>query len=265
MVFTLEDPRRGLGPSESVIRTISSRIAGGGIREVNSEPPRVSHYIKHPTLSLKYIPGRRRHARIPIESAFDPPSRPNSSRSCHAYGGRLHPHTRDCRRTKERAGSREQFYFWEIVSAFFLRVCVGKFNFWWGRYTQCEMMTAHYKQPVLLIEFEENKSFSLEVSPTSLPITATHFNPSRHSKTPVQRSVKKINPAKQTTHPTIPTTSNPNSSSSHSPFRPSASSGPPRPTQQPISSPNSKRTTPSQTPSSRSRSAPTMGLATTAR
>ncbi|KAG9125509.1 hypothetical protein FRC07_007311 [Ceratobasidium sp. 392] len=29
-------------------------------------------------------------------------------------------------------------------------------------YTQCEMMTAHYKQPVLLIEFEENKSFSLE-------------------------------------------------------------------------------------------------------
>ena len=41
MVFTLEDPRRGLGPSDSVIRTISSRIAGGGVREVNAEPPRV--------------------------------------------------------------------------------------------------------------------------------------------------------------------------------------------------------------------------------
>lgn len=31
------------------------------------------------------------------------------------------------------------------------------------RYTQCELMSAHYKQPVLLIEFEEHKSFSLEV------------------------------------------------------------------------------------------------------
>lgn len=27
-------------------------------------------------------------------------------------------------------------------------------------------MSVHYKQPVLLIEFEENKSFSLEVRPT---------------------------------------------------------------------------------------------------
>lgn len=31
------------------------------------------------------------------------------------------------------------------------------------RYTQCELMSVHYKQPVLLIEFEEQKSFSLEV------------------------------------------------------------------------------------------------------
>jgi ERCC4-type nuclease len=34
------------------------------------------------------------------------------------------------------------------------------------RYTQCELMSVHYKQPILLIEFEENKSFSLEVRPT---------------------------------------------------------------------------------------------------
>ncbi|KAG9087354.1 hypothetical protein FS749_002971, partial [Ceratobasidium sp. UAMH 11750] len=40
MVLTLEDPRRGLGPSDSITRTISSRIAGGGIREINAEPPR---------------------------------------------------------------------------------------------------------------------------------------------------------------------------------------------------------------------------------
>ena len=32
-----------------------------------------------------------------------------------------------------------------------------------NRYTQCELMSAHYKQPILLIEFEEHKSFALEV------------------------------------------------------------------------------------------------------
>ena len=31
------------------------------------------------------------------------------------------------------------------------------------RYTQCELMSAHYKIPILLIEFEEHKAFSLEV------------------------------------------------------------------------------------------------------
>ena len=30
------------------------------------------------------------------------------------------------------------------------------------RYTQCEVMSAHYKHPILLIEWEEHKSFSLE-------------------------------------------------------------------------------------------------------
>lgn len=31
-------------------------------------------------------------------------------------------------------------------------------------FTQCELMSVHYKQPVLLIEFEEHKSFSMDVS-----------------------------------------------------------------------------------------------------
>ncbi len=30
-------------------------------------------------------------------------------------------------------------------------------------YQQCELLTAHYKQPVLLIEFDEKKSFNIEV------------------------------------------------------------------------------------------------------
>jgi DNA excision repair protein ERCC-4 len=38
-------------------------------------------------------------------------------------------------------------------------------------YTQCETLSAHYKTPVLLIEFEEHKAFSLEVCavPARLP------------------------------------------------------------------------------------------------
>jgi len=31
------------------------------------------------------------------------------------------------------------------------------------RYTQCELMSSHYDKPMLLIEFEEHKAFSLEV------------------------------------------------------------------------------------------------------
>lgn len=33
-------------------------------------------------------------------------------------------------------------------------------------YTQCELMSVHYRHPLLLIEFEEHKSFSLEVHVT---------------------------------------------------------------------------------------------------
>jgi DNA excision repair protein ERCC-4 len=30
-------------------------------------------------------------------------------------------------------------------------------------YQQCELMSIHYKQPILLIEFDQKKSFNLEV------------------------------------------------------------------------------------------------------
>ena len=35
------------------------------------------------------------------------------------------------------------------------------------RYTQCELMSVHYKHPILLIEFEEDKAFTLDVRPIS--------------------------------------------------------------------------------------------------
>ncbi|KPV71576.1 uncharacterized protein RHOBADRAFT_19268 [Rhodotorula graminis WP1] len=36
-------------------------------------------------------------------------------------------------------------------------------------FQQCELMTAHYKEPILLIEFDEKKSFNLEVRPLVPP------------------------------------------------------------------------------------------------
>ncbi len=46
-------------------------------------------------------------------------------------------------------------------------------------------MSAHYKQPILLIEFEEHKSFSLEVPTPSSPPYAllSHPPPRRQSPT----------------------------------------------------------------------------------
>ncbi|KAG6373235.1 hypothetical protein JVT61DRAFT_6861 [Boletus reticuloceps] len=60
-------------------------------------------------------------------------------------------------------------------------------------YTQCELMSVHYKQPVLLIEFEENKAFSLEVRPfhPSLPARANyHLQTVSLAKPCVKQSAK---------------------------------------------------------------------------
>jgi DNA excision repair protein ERCC-4 len=52
---------------------------------------------------------------------------------------------------------------------------VASFNS--GRlYTQCELMSVHYKQPILLIEFEENKAFSLETVAESVKSYAKPTN-----------------------------------------------------------------------------------------
>lgn len=43
------------------------------------------------------------------------------------------------------------------------------------RYQQCEQMTAHYKQPILLIEFDEKKSFNLDVRSSPPPPPPTRY------------------------------------------------------------------------------------------
>ena len=45
------------------------------------------------------------------------------------------------------------------MCSFIFSICFGYFS-----YTQCVAMTRFYKQPVLLIEFDPNKSFSLQVN-----------------------------------------------------------------------------------------------------
>ncbi|KAG1775146.1 hypothetical protein EV702DRAFT_973779 [Suillus placidus] len=62
---------------------------------------------------------------------------------------------------------------------------VASFNS--GRlYTQCELMSVHYKQPILLIEFEENKAFSLETVAESAKsyIKPTNKYPTKKSTGP---------------------------------------------------------------------------------
>ena len=47
---------------------------------------------------------------------------------------------------------------WSFMSVFYFQ-WVGYWIFW-SRYTQCKLMSVHYKQPVLLINFEKFLSFS---------------------------------------------------------------------------------------------------------
>ncbi|KIJ40631.1 hypothetical protein M422DRAFT_32128 [Sphaerobolus stellatus SS14] len=66
-------------------------------------------------------------------------------------------------------------------------------------YTQCELMCVHYKQPILLIKFEEHKSFSLEtvsemksyVKPTGkYPIKKKQTDPSLPGEAPAFASIQ---------------------------------------------------------------------------
>ncbi|RPD58723.1 hypothetical protein L226DRAFT_617201 [Lentinus tigrinus ALCF2SS1-7] len=111
---------------EALIKTISTRIAGGR-KEVSTEPARVVVDMREFRSSLPSL--------------------------LHASGLLVLPVTLtvgDYILTPDICVERKSIP--DLVSSFNS-----------GRlYTQCELMSAHYKQPILLIEFEEHKSFSLE-------------------------------------------------------------------------------------------------------
>lgn len=117
---------------ERLLRTINSRLAGGQ-QSATSEPPRVIVDMREFRSSLPSM--------------------------LHGAGMQVIPCTLqvgDYILTSSMCVERKS-----------LSDLVQSFNS--GRlYTQCELMSVHYQHPILLIEFDQGKSFSLQVSRLSL-------------------------------------------------------------------------------------------------
>ncbi|OCH91717.1 hypothetical protein OBBRIDRAFT_886730 [Obba rivulosa] len=122
-----EEHRSGSGAvGDALIKTISTRIAGGR-KDVTTEPSRVIVDIREFRSSLPSLLHASQLLIIPATLTIG-----------------------DYILTPDICVERKSIP--DLISSFNS-----------GRlYTQCEMMSTHYKQPVLLIEFEEDKSFSLE-------------------------------------------------------------------------------------------------------
>ncbi|KAK7448452.1 DNA repair protein RAD16 [Stygiomarasmius scandens] len=113
--------------SDAIIKTISSRIAGGR-RELNTAPSQVIVDMREFRSTLPSLLHAANLLVIPATLTVG-----------------------DYILTPEICVERKS-----------LADLVSSFNS--GRlYTQCELMSVHYKTPVLLIEFEEDKAFSLEI------------------------------------------------------------------------------------------------------
>ncbi|KAK0467113.1 uncharacterized protein EV420DRAFT_666448 [Desarmillaria tabescens] len=122
----LEDPKR-TSSSDEIIKTISTRVAGGR-RELNKDPSRVIVDMREFRSTLPSLLHATNLLVIPATLTVG-----------------------DYILTPEICVERKS-----------LADLVSSFNS--GRlYTQCELMSVHYKNPVLLIEFEEDKAFSLEI------------------------------------------------------------------------------------------------------
>ena len=158
MLMPILEERRS-ETNDTVIRTISTRLAGGR-KEVTTEPPRVSSFSITAclTLTVWQVIVDMREFRSSLPSLL------------HHSNLLIIPATLtvgDYILTPDMCVERKSIP--DLVSSFnsgrlyvFRVVTVSQLtpNF---RYTQCETMSAHYKHPILLIEWEEHKSFSLEV------------------------------------------------------------------------------------------------------
>ncbi|KIM47303.1 hypothetical protein M413DRAFT_440752 [Hebeloma cylindrosporum] len=124
MLITLVEERRD--GSDAVIKTISSRLAGGR-RELNTEPSRVIVDMREFRSTLPSLLHASNLLVIPATLTVG-----------------------DYILTPDICVERKSLA--DLISSF----TSGRL------YTQCEAMSAFYKYPILLIEFEEDKSFSLD-------------------------------------------------------------------------------------------------------
>ncbi|KAL5529182.1 hypothetical protein ACEPAG_5156 [Sanghuangporus baumii] len=125
MVIALTEDQRSTSAGESIIKTISTRIAGG--RQVSSAPSQVVVDMREFRSTLPSLLHASKLLVIPATLTVG-----------------------DYILTPDICVERKSIP--DLVQSF----TSGRL------YTQCELMSVHYKQPILLIEFEEHKSFSLE-------------------------------------------------------------------------------------------------------
>jgi len=95
MLLPIFEDRRG-GASEEIIKTISTRIAGGR-REVDTQPPqvRVVAELSEMKRGLTLPLGDSRHARVQIYLTLDAACFECASHPCNPHCRGLYPHTRD--------------------------------------------------------------------------------------------------------------------------------------------------------------------------
>jgi DNA excision repair protein ERCC-4 len=121
------DPTSVEDPQEAFLRTINTRIAGGGRLAATAQPPRVVVDVREFRSSLPSLLHGRSMVIVPcMLTVGDYVLSPNIVVERKSVG--------------------------DLISSF----KDGRL------YNQCETMFAHYKSPMLLIEFDQNKSFTLE-------------------------------------------------------------------------------------------------------
>lgn len=121
------DPHNAEDPEEAFLRTVNTRIAGGGKLAATAQPPRVVVDVREFRSSLPSLLHGRSMIIIP----------------CMLTVGDYILSPNICVERKSIS---------DLISSF----KDGRL------YSQCESMFQHYKNPMLLIEFDQNKSFTLE-------------------------------------------------------------------------------------------------------
>jgi DNA excision repair protein ERCC-4 len=126
-VVMTADPKDAEDPQEAFLRTINTRIAGGGRLAATAEPPRVVVDVREFRSSLPSLLHGKSMIIVP----------------CMLTVGDYILSPNICIERKSVS---------DLISSF----KDGRL------YSQCETMFQHYKNPMLLIEFDQNKSFTLE-------------------------------------------------------------------------------------------------------